>query len=114
MEELINIHTRKVADRNINAYEGYEIGLKIIESMTGDDIKKLIFKKKNRAVIMKSEPSIEIDNEKIVGHPMLLFQPLIFSVQGIDCDVDAEAAFWYELYTLLLALSDKKWLLTRS
>ena len=113
MEELINIHTGEVADRNINAYEGYEIGLKI-ESMTGDDIKKLIFKKKNWAVIMKSEPSIEIDNEKIVGHPMLLFQPLIFSVQGIDCDVDAEAAFWYELYTLLLALSDNKWLLTRS
>ena len=46
MEELINIHTREVADRNINAYEGYEIGLKIIESTTGDDIKKLIFKKK--------------------------------------------------------------------
>ena len=78
MEELINIHTGEVADRNINAYEGYEIGLKIIESMTGDDIKKLIFKKKNRAVIMKSEPSIEIDNEKIVGHPMLLFNHSFF------------------------------------
>ena len=53
MEELINIHTGEVADRNINAYEGYEIGLKIIESMTGVDINKFTFKEKDRTVIMK-------------------------------------------------------------
>ena len=39
------------ADRN----EGYNIGLKIIEPMTGVDIDKFIFKRKDRIVIMKSE-----------------------------------------------------------
>ena len=68
MEELINIHTGKVADRNINTYEGYEIGLKIIESMTGIDINKITFKEKDRTVIMKSKSSVKIDNEEIVGH----------------------------------------------
>ena len=62
MKELINIHTG-VADRNVNADEGYEIGLKIIESMTGVDIDKFIIKKKDRAVVMKSESSNKIDNE---------------------------------------------------
>ena len=62
MKELINIHT-VVADRNVNAVEGYEIGLKIIESMTGVDIDKFIIKKKDRAVVMKSESSNKIDNE---------------------------------------------------
>ena len=62
MKELINIHTG-VADRNVNADEGYEIGLKIIESMTGVDIDKFIIKKKDRDVVMKSESSNKIDNE---------------------------------------------------
>ena len=55
MKELIKIHTGEVADRNVNADEGYKIGLKIIESMTGADIDKFIFKKKDRAVSMKSK-----------------------------------------------------------
>ena len=38
MKELINTHTGEVADRNVNADEGYKIGLKIIESMTCVDI----------------------------------------------------------------------------
>ena len=63
MKELINIHTGEVADRNVNADEGYVIGLKIIESMTGVDIDKFIIKKKDRAVVMKSESSIKTDNE---------------------------------------------------
>ena len=48
MKELINIHTGEVADRNVNTGEGYKIGLKIIESVTGVDIDKFIFKKKDR------------------------------------------------------------------
>ena len=43
MKELINIHTGEVAGRNVNADEGYKIGLKIIESTTGVDIDKFIF-----------------------------------------------------------------------
>ena len=73
MKELINIHIREVADRNVNANEGYNIGLKIIESMTGVDINKFVFKKKDRAVIIKSESSIKIDNEEIFVEPMLFF-----------------------------------------
>ena len=88
MKELINIHTREVADRNVNVGEGYKIGLKIIESMTLADFDKLIFKKKNRAVIIKSEASMKIDNEEISLDRILIFQRLIASVQGIGCDVD--------------------------
>ena len=65
---------QKVADRNVNADEGCKIGLKIIESMTGVDIDKLMFKKKDRAVIIKYESSIKIDNEEIFVNPRLLFQ----------------------------------------
>ena len=43
MKELINIHTGEVTGRNVDADEGYKIGLKIIESMTGVDIDKFIF-----------------------------------------------------------------------
>ena len=106
MKELINIHTGEVADRNVNADEGYKIGLKIIELMTGVDIDKFIFKKKDRAVIMKSDSSIKIDNEEIFVDPVLLFQRLIASDQGIGCDVDVETAFSYELCTFPLALSE--------
>ena len=55
MKQLINIHTGEVSDRNINADKGYKIVLRIIESMTGVNIDKFIFKKKDRTVIMKSE-----------------------------------------------------------
>ena len=55
---------------------------------------------------MKSESSIKIDNEEIFVEPMLLFQQLIASVQGIDCDVDVETAFSYVLCTFPLALSE--------
>ena len=106
MKELINIHTREVAGRNVDADEGYKIGLKITESMTGVDTDKFIFKKKDQDVIMKSESSIKIDNEEIFVDPMLLFQRLIASVQGISCDVDVETAFSYELCTFSLALSE--------
>ena len=42
---------------------------------------------------MKSESSIKIDNEEIFVDPMLLFQRLIASLQGIGDDVDFETAF---------------------
>ena len=74
MKELINIHTSQIAERNVNADEVYKIGLNIIKSMTGVDIDKFIFKKKDQAVIMKSESPIKIDNEQIFVVPMLLFQ----------------------------------------
>ena len=106
MKELINIHTGEIADRSVNADEGYKIGLKIIESMTDNDTDKFIFKKKDRAIIMQSESSIKIDIEEIFVEPMLLFQRLIASVQGIGCDVDMETAFSYELCTFPLALSE--------
>ena len=64
MKELINIHTGKVADRNVNADEDYKIGLKIIEPMTGVDNDKCIFKKKDQAVIMKSESSLKLTIKK--------------------------------------------------
>ena len=99
---MINIHIGEVADTIVNADKGYQIGLKIIESMTGVDIDNFIFKKKDRASIMKSESSIKIDNEEIFANPMLPFHRLIsrhVSVQGIGCDVDVETAFSYELCT---------------
>ena len=74
MKELINIHTSQIAERNVNADEVYKIGLNIIKSMTGVDIDKFIFKKKDQAVIMKSESPMKIDNEQIFVDPMLLFQ----------------------------------------
>ena len=74
MKELININTSQIAERNVNADEVYKIGLNIIKSMTGVDIDKFIFKKKDQAVIMKSESPIKIDNEQIFVDPMLLFQ----------------------------------------
>ena len=74
MKELINIHTGEVADRNVNADKGYKVRLKIMESMAGVDIDKFIFKKKDRAVIMKSESSIKIGNEEILVDPVLPFQ----------------------------------------
>ena len=83
MKELINIHTGEEADRNVNADEGYKIGLKIIESMTGDGTDKFIFKMKDQTVNMKSELSIKTDNEEIFVDPMLLFQGLIASVQDV-------------------------------
>ena len=92
MKELINTLTGEVADRHVKADEGYKIGLKIIESMTNVDIEKFIFKKKDWAVIMKSESSIKIDNEEIFVDPMAFFQRLIAPVQGISCDVDVETA----------------------
>ena len=72
MKELINIHTS--AERNINADEVYKIGLKIIKSITGVDIDKFIFKRKDQAVIIKSESPIKTDNKGIFVDPMLLFQ----------------------------------------
>ena len=106
IKELINIHTGKVANRNVNTDGGYKIGLKITESMTGVNIDKFIFKKKDRTVInMKSESSIKLDNEEIFVDPMLLFQRLIASVQGIGYNVDVETEFSYELCSFPLALS---------
>ena len=106
MKELINIHTSQIAERNVNADEVYKIGLNIIKSMTGVDTDKFIFKKKDQAVIMKSESPIKIDNEQIFVDPMLLFQWVIALVQGIGRDVDVETAFLYKLCTSPLTLSE--------
>ena len=83
MKNLINIYTGDIADRNVNADEGYKIGLKIIESMTGNDIDKFIFKIQDQAINMKSEFSIKMHNEEIFVDPVLLFQELIASVQDV-------------------------------
>ena len=76
MKELINIHTGEVADRNVNVLDGYKIGLKIIEPMTGIDTDKLIFKKKDWAVT-KSESSIKINNHEIFVDPMIFFHHML-------------------------------------
>ena len=85
MKEFINIPTREVAGRNANADESYKIELKIIESMTGVDTDKFIFKKKDQSVIMKSKSSIKIDYEKIFVNQCFFFkdsllQPRVLAV----------------------------------
>ena len=55
---------------------------------------------------MKSQSYIKNDYEEIFVDPMLLFQRLISSGQGIGCNVDVETAFSYELCTFPLAVSE--------
>ena len=102
MKELINIHTGEVADRNVNVVDGYKIGLKIIEPMTGINTDKLIFKKKDWAVT-KSESSIKINNDEIFVDPMIFFQqPMLLFHHMLDGGSLLHIVVW-----------KKEWLLKR-
>lgn len=102
--ELRNIHTGEIADETVSVDNAKEIGQNIISSMAGKIVTKYVFKKKDKAVTMKSGSTVQIDKDVVPVDPQLLFQCLIASIQiqGSDCDVSA--AFSYELCTFPPAL----------
>ena len=110
-KELMNIHTGEIADSNVNVEEAHHVGTEIIKSMEGAFVSSYTFKKKDRAVTMKSSSSVRVEGESIAVDPQLLFQRLIASVQGIGSDVDLETAFTYELCTFPPALIESDGLL---
>ena len=71
---LRNIDTGTTADRRVNADITKEIGTNIIQSMSGQNILNITFKRSQQVITLSTKTSIKIDGEPIQVDPQRLFQ----------------------------------------
>ncbi|KAJ8877600.1 hypothetical protein PR048_022055 [Dryococelus australis] len=75
--ELCNIVTGMTASTGVNVDSAKEVGLRIINDMTGKAADTYTFRKKDNAVNMTSQAAVKIDREKVCIDQTSLFQCLI-------------------------------------
>ena len=79
---------------DVNVELAEEVGQKILEDMSGNNVNLYVFPKRNHVITPESNSTIEIDGEKVNIYPQLLFQRLVIArTQGTNL-LDA---FQYEL-----------------
>ena len=91
---LQNIVTGLATREDVNVELAEEVGQKILEDMTGNNVNQYVFRKRNQVITPESKSTIKIDGEKVNIDPQLLFQRLVVAgTQGTSL-LDA---FQYEL-----------------
>ena len=78
-DSLFNIANGMTAQERINVEKAREIGVKIVESMTGKSTDEFIFRKANQAVTLGSQSSVKIKGEHANVDQQLLFQRIHLS-----------------------------------
>ena len=79
---LRNIETGVTSTFNVNAHHTKAIGNAIVESMKGQNVMELSFKKRNQAVTMNSQSILQIGSDVLSVSPQLLFQRLLVAASG--------------------------------
>jgi len=85
------------ADELVNADKAKEVGLKILNDMTGKDATEYVFKRKSQIVTLASTSAFILHDESIIIDPAILFQRLIMLIRTTK--VDLQSIFKYELCT---------------
>jgi hypothetical protein len=91
---LRSIASGITAHSMVNVDDAEQIGVRILESMTGQKVFEYSFKKKNEAVTLASKTAVKIQGELVQIDPQLLFQRLVTA--GAQCG-DLPNLFKYEL-----------------
>ena len=74
---LRNITTGVTAQDNVNANEVQSVGMAMINSIAGKNVKDHTFKKRDQLVTMRSNNFIKIHGDFVHINPQLLFQRLV-------------------------------------
>ena len=64
---------------DVNVELAEEVGQKILEDMTGNNVNQYVFRKRNQVITPESKSTIKIDGEKVNIDPQLLFQRLVIA-----------------------------------
>jgi hypothetical protein len=100
---LSNIANGIQASDSVNVDVAKDVGLKILNDMTGKTPASHSFKRKDQAVTLAAKTALKINGETVQIDPQLLFQRLTFAAKSSS---DMEAAFQYELCSYPTALFD--------
>ena len=102
--QLVCIETGQTSDTSANVDSAKEIGHRILQSMKGQLVSAVSFKKKEEAVTMSTKPTVKIGGERVIIDLQLLFQRLLH-VAGGDLS-KLEEIFKHELTALPSSLFD--------
>ena len=102
--QLVCIATGQTSDTSANVDSAKEIGHRILQSMKGQPVSAVSFKKREEAVTMSTKPTVKIGGERVSVDPQLLFQRLLH-VAGGDLS-KLEEIFKHELTALPSSLFD--------
>ena len=73
-KELLNIDSGEIAEQNVNVYNSFETGNKILlNNMENKPVFMYSFKRKNVATTMKNRSSIDLDGETLLINNNLHF-----------------------------------------
>ncbi|XP_070186043.1 uncharacterized protein [Littorina saxatilis] len=102
--QLVCIATGLTSDTSANVDSAKVIGHRILQTMTGQAVSAVSFKKKEEAVTMNTKPTVKIGGERVSIDPQLLFQRLLH-VAGGDLS-KLQDIFQHELTALPSSLFD--------
>ena len=80
-DDLFSLETGEVAD-SVTIYDAKQIGEQILRGMVDVSVLQYSYKKKDMAIIMKSQSNITVDDEVIHVDLQLLFQRLLATPKG--------------------------------
>ena len=106
---LRNISTGLTAGKEINVCAAKEIGLNILNSMTGKSVDEYVFRKKNQVITLNVASRVTIEQEAMHIDPQLLFQRLLTVARATEDDL--MQAFQYELCNIPPSLFETNGLL---
>ena len=101
---LQNIATGVTANSTVNVDQAREVGCKILQSMTGQNVSDFTFKKKDTVVIMDNKSHTKVDGHSLPVDPQLLFQRLLTVAR--ETSENLSDIFRYELCNQPPALFD--------
>ena len=108
---LQNIVTGVATREDVNVELAEEVGQKILEDMTGNNVNQYVFRNRNQVITPESKSTIKIDGEKVNIDPQLLFQRLVIAGTQATNLLDA---FQYELCSYPPALFETKHVLLKA
>ncbi len=101
--ELTNIMTGVCANDQVNVDKAKDIGRNILQSMEGESVSVLVFKRKVQAITMANKSVVRIDGDVVQVDPELMFQRLVVAARGSN---NMQDVFKYELCNKPASLFD--------
>ena len=101
---LRSIASGRVADDTAKVDDAKNIGKKILDGMTEQNVPEVVIRKKGLAVTLATKLAVRVNDEPIVVDPLVLFQRLLKTAQSTPETIPS--LFKYELTNLPCALFD--------
>ncbi|CAH2218497.1 jg2186 [Pararge aegeria aegeria] len=102
-DAIISLSSGVKGNENINCHNALEIGLKMMNSIVGNNFNALKFQRKNRVMPLQAIHSIKLKNENVIINPALIFQRISIAMEGTT---ELKDCFAYELAPYPLSMFD--------